>query len=132
MKTRITIIAAMIGVFGLAPAPSQAADTLTCKAEGIVETVTPQNKARLIREGFQPFPGDPRIMYKTVTQNPTFGIPRSAMKWVGTYYEAYTKTDGGEDLVIGIDSNFSYFRTWNPAYAAELGREFAFTGPCWW
>ena len=132
MKINSTFFTAIILASVLTTKSSHAEDILTCQLSGIVQEVTSQNKAKLIKEGFEPVPGEPRIMYQKISPNPTFEVPRSAMKWVGTYYEAYTTTADGENLVVGVDSEFNYHRTWNASYATELSRTLASTGPCWW
>jgi hypothetical protein len=132
MKTRNTIIVTVIGVLALVAAPSRASEILTCKYAGWLEVVTSENKVTLEKEGFVPFPIDPRVMFKSQSHPKSFQISKDAMHWGGKYYESYTKTNDGEDLVVAFDSEFRHFRGWNATYAAELDRLIVSTGPCWW
>jgi len=131
MKAHNTIVVAIIGVFALVSAPSQASEILTCKYAGWLEVVTSENKDRLEKEGFVPVPNDPQVMFKSQLLPKSFQVATDRMRWVGEHYEWRTTTARGDDLIVEFDSKLSEFRGWNPTYMAELDREIATWGPCW-
>jgi cytolysin (calcineurin-like family phosphatase) len=81
MKAHNTIVVAIIGVFALVSAPSQASEILTCKYAGWLEVVTSENKDKLEKEGFVPVPNDPQVMFKSQLPPKSFQVATDRMRW---------------------------------------------------